>query len=365
MTVSADKVKVLYLDDEQNNLQAFKAVFRREYEVFLALTPEEAYQHLNSNTIEVVVSDQRMPIQSGTDFFNDLVSTHPDPIRILLTGFVDIQAVIDAINKGSVYRFLTKPWNENEVRNSIENAKDIFRTRKELESRTRELQKAYDELDQFVYSASHDLRSPLTSLKGIMNLARMEGENQGQYMEMIEQVVDKMDQYVLNIINYYRGNRLEMVEEQVDLTELFEDLIQEIKFHPDANGVKFNLDLQTDNEILSDRLKLHLIFRNLIQNAVKYQRSDAENKNIQIKSYYKDDKICFEITDNGAGIEDSMKLKLFDMFKRSHHPKSGMGLGLFIVHQCVNKMGGEIYYETSVGKGTSFYVYLPILSPSR
>jgi two-component system sensor histidine kinase/response regulator len=364
MTISADKVKVLYLDDEQNNLQAFKAVFRREYEVFLALTPEEAYQHLNANQIEVVVSDQRMPIQSGTDFFNDLVHTHPDPIRILLTGFVDIQAVIDAINKGSVYRFLTKPWNENEVRNSIENAKDIFRTRKELDVKTIELQKAYDELDQFVYSASHDLRSPLTTLKGIMNVAKMEGEKQGEYMDMIEQVVDKMDQYVLNIINYYRGNRLEIVEESVNLSELFEDLIQEIKFHPDAKDVKFEFDLQTDKEIVSDKLKLHLIFRNLIQNAVKYQRLDEVNKSIQIRSYYKDGKTCFEIVDNGSGIEESMRIKLFDMFKRSHHPKSGMGLGLFIVHQCVNKLGGEIYYETTIGEGTSFYVYLPTLSPS-
>ncbi len=121
-----ERIKVLYIDDEQANLNAFKATYRRIFDIHLASSAEEGKKILEKNSIEVILSDQRMPTKSGVDFFESILETHPEPIRILLTAFSDINAVIDAINKGQVYRYITKPWNDFELKLTIENAYKLY-----------------------------------------------------------------------------------------------------------------------------------------------------------------------------------------------------------------------------------------------
>jgi PAS domain S-box-containing protein len=121
-----EKIKVLYIDDEIGNLNAFKASFRRQFEVYTAISADEGYEILKSTPIEVVISDQRMPGKTGIDFFESIIDLHPNPIRILLTGYTDIDAVINAINKGRVYSYVTKPWNEYDLKLTIENAYHLY-----------------------------------------------------------------------------------------------------------------------------------------------------------------------------------------------------------------------------------------------
>lgn len=117
---------MLYIDDEISNLNAFKAAFRRIFEVHLANSAEEGYEILDKYQIEVVISDQRMPEKTGVDFFASILETHPNPMRILLTAYTDLDAIVAAINKGQVYRYVTKPWNEFELKLTIENAYHIY-----------------------------------------------------------------------------------------------------------------------------------------------------------------------------------------------------------------------------------------------
>ena len=123
-------INVLYVDDEPHNLVAFKAAFRRHYNVFIAESAEEGMKILTENEIHIILSDQRMPRVTGIEFFESVLKTHPAPIRILVTGYTDINAVIDAISRGQVYKYLTKPWDENDVRNFIEKAYEVFALRK-------------------------------------------------------------------------------------------------------------------------------------------------------------------------------------------------------------------------------------------
>lgn len=131
MEDSGKKINVLYLDDEVNNLTAFRANFRRIYEVFTAVNAKEARKILDENEIHVIISDQRMPEISGIEFFESILNEHPEPLRMLLTGYADINAVIDAINKGQVYKYFPKPWNDDELRENIEKAFDLYVLRKE------------------------------------------------------------------------------------------------------------------------------------------------------------------------------------------------------------------------------------------
>ncbi len=124
-------INVLYIDDEPHNLTAFNATFRRAYNIFLAESADEGNKILDANEVHVILSDQRMPKTTGIEFFESILQTHPEPIRILITGYTDINAVVDAINRGQVYKYLSKPWNENDVKIFIETAFEVYRLRRE------------------------------------------------------------------------------------------------------------------------------------------------------------------------------------------------------------------------------------------
>jgi response regulator RpfG family c-di-GMP phosphodiesterase len=119
-------IKVLYLDDEENNLIAFKALFRKEFDVFTTTSPQEAVAYLNANEVPIILSDQKMPELSGVEFFELTLNDFPNAVRILVTGYADIEAVIDAINRGQVYRYVAKPWNENDLRVCLLNAAERY-----------------------------------------------------------------------------------------------------------------------------------------------------------------------------------------------------------------------------------------------
>lgn len=139
------KIKVLYIDDEKDNLLAFKSAYRRIFDVYIAETIQVAKAILNETQIEVVISDQRMPEMTGVEFFESIIDLYPNPIRILLTGYSDIKAVEDAINKGEVYRFINKPWNEFELKLTIENAYQLYHLREQNNKLTNKYQKVFSE----------------------------------------------------------------------------------------------------------------------------------------------------------------------------------------------------------------------------
>ncbi len=124
-------INVLYIDDEINNLNSFKATFRRNFNITTAESVDEALKILEKETIHVILSDQRMPKMTGIEFFESIQLIFPNPIRILITGYTDINAVIDAINRGQVYKYLTKPWVEDDVKIFVEKAFEVYRLRKE------------------------------------------------------------------------------------------------------------------------------------------------------------------------------------------------------------------------------------------
>lgn len=142
-----EKVKVLYVDDEPNNLSSFKATFRRDFQIYLAESGEEGLQVLRDNHIDVIVTDQRMPNMTGVEFLESVIPEFPDPMRILLTGYTDIQAVIDAINKGKIYHYLSKPWDEQYLRTVINNAHEMYRLRQQNKFMMEQLKISNEQLE--------------------------------------------------------------------------------------------------------------------------------------------------------------------------------------------------------------------------
>ena len=146
--INKDKIKVLFVDDEESNLRSFKAMFRRSYQVFTAQTATEALGILDENPgMHVVLSDQRMPQTTGIEFLEQVRTEVPDAVRILVTGYSDINAVIGAINKAEIYRFIAKPWNEDEIKDAIEGAYKQYIEKKAQKQKTEELIRTNQQLE--------------------------------------------------------------------------------------------------------------------------------------------------------------------------------------------------------------------------
>ncbi|WMJ71926.1 response regulator [Cytophagaceae bacterium ABcell3] len=141
------QINILYIDDEVNNLNVFKATFRFSYNIFLAESPTEGRKILDENDIHIIITDQRMPEMTGVEFLSSILDVHPDPIRILLTGYSDINAVIDAINKGKIYHYVGKPWDEAQIKIVIDKAFEVYSLRKENKELIEKLSKANEQLE--------------------------------------------------------------------------------------------------------------------------------------------------------------------------------------------------------------------------
>tara|TARA_R110001592_G_scaffold100965_1_gene285961 strand:+ start:848 stop:1315 length:468 start_codon:yes stop_codon:yes gene_type:complete len=142
-----EKINVLYVDDEVDNLNAFKAVFRRDFNVHIVESAAEGRKILENHEIEVILTDQRMPGMTGVEFLESILEEFPDSMRILVTGYTDITAVIDAINKGQVYRYVSKPWDNEDLKILIEQSAEVYRLRKGKKQLTDDLIRVQSQLE--------------------------------------------------------------------------------------------------------------------------------------------------------------------------------------------------------------------------
>ncbi len=229
--------------------------------------------------------------------------------------------------------------------------------------KNRELQKANAELDRFVYSASHDLRAPLTSLLGLINLSEIttDPSETKKYLTMMRGRILTLDQFIHDIIDYSRNERVELAFEEIELKKLVEEIVDGLKFTMGAERIKISLDIEDDLIINSDTNRMRMILSNLISNSIKYFDKRKDNPFIWIVAKRYDSTFNFIIEDNGIGIPTDRKDKIFDMFYKASERSVGSGLGLYIVKECVIKLNGEISISTALGEGSIFTVKLPQL----
>ena len=357
-------INVLYIDDEDNNLKSFRATLRKDFKIFTAIDGEEGLRIAQEEEIHVVIADQRMPGMTGTEFFERMVQINPDPIRILLTGYSDIASVIDAINKGEVYRFIDKPWNIEQIKNSIKNAADIYFMRRELKEKNLKLKKLHSEMNQFVYSLSHELRGPLMSISGVSKLAKMEvsDPNVLEYFEMIDTATRKLDDFIYKMLDFYRSTKIDH-----KVTEIhFQDVVnqQMIAYREKFDLSHFHIEVQVNQKIpfFSDDSKIRVILNNLFSNAVQFQKSQEGPKRISLTVDVFDNQVVISLEDNGIGIEERHRGDVFNLFSRATQRNVGTGLGLYMVKEAVEQMGGKIHLESQIHEGTTVTVTLPSMN---
>ena len=358
----SDKIKILYVDDEPDNLVGFKASLRFNYQVFTATNIPLALDYLETHPdIRVVFCDQRMPGKTGVEFFEDIRISHPLPIRILLTAYKDVESVIGAINKGNIFRFVKKPWIEADIFGAIEEANKFYLANSMLAIKNTELQRAYDELNKFAYSVSHDIRGPLSGLLGAINLANTidDVEEMKEMLFLMKKSVNKMDNYVLSMHDYYSLQRGELKITEIEFSKLVEDLSAIYSVLAKVNNVAFTTNIQQTELFRSDYAPLRLVLNNLLSNAFKYQDRDGKNKSVDMNIVVDKGVATIHVKDTGVGILGSHVGEIFNLFYRANSVETGSGFGLYNVKSALMKLNGQIEVHSVLHQGTTFKITVP------
>lgn len=232
----------------------------------------------------------------------------------------------------------------------------------EINKQNLELKKVNDELDNFVYSVSHDLRAPISAALGLLDLGSRTDDISEikSYNSMLEENMNRLNLFIGDILNYSRNSRLEHEPVEIDIKELINKIVEQYGFYEKADKVDISIDVQTDSKVYSDKLRLGIIFNNLISNAIKYADLYKEQSFLKISFKRENSHYIIEIVDNGIGVKQEHIEKVFNMFYRAVSGYSGSGLGLYITKETVERLSGEIEVKSEYGKGTEFTIRIPV-----
>ncbi len=232
---------------------------------------------------------------------------------------------------------------------------------KTLRDKNRELRKTNEELDSFVYSTSHELRSPLMSILGLLNLLEEESQNKGNdsYISMIRDSIARLDKIIHDIIDYSRNSRIEVKHEVIDFRDIVETIFEKHQYEDNFEKVELVTDIKSDVPFLSDKKRVDVLINNLISNSLRFHNYEQEKPFVQVKVKTTAANVIISVEDNGSGIEKKHLPRLFDMFYRGTERSKGSGIGLYIVKEIVDKLNGNIQVHSQHNEGSCFTIELP------
>ncbi len=385
---------LLVVDDEPDVVKSVQDLLRLDYKVFGATSAREGLRVLQEHEIHIVMTDQRMPEITGVEFLRQLRGEHPEAIRLLITGYADIKAVIDAINQGNVYRYISKPWDPDELQSIIKQAAehyDLLVERKrllaqlqaknqELESANVELRRANELKHAFIKVASHELRTPLTILLGLTELAartpRLEG-TLADWLGRIENAGQRLSHLIDQMIQLLMSERFERTLERhpTDLARLLAQAADDVRPFVELRKQELAVEASPDvGQVAVDPTKIRDSIEHLLLNAIKFTPDGGRIRVTAARKPTGEAEI--RVIDTGVGIDPACLPLIFNPFFTSfdvsrhcsgtfEYGRRGIGLGLSVVKAFVEMHGGKIEVASQLDKGTTFTVTLPDASAPR
>ncbi|MDF9795004.1 signal transduction histidine kinase [Catalinimonas alkaloidigena] len=236
-----------------------------------------------------------------------------------------------------------------------------------LESQNQIMKKINHELDRFVYRASHDLRAPLTSILGLIHLAKLEKniDKVKEYLLLKEKSVKRLDGFIQDIVHVSKNARTEIQQVEIDFSDIIHMIFEQLDYMDNSIHIEKYVSIQQHSPFYSDKHRLSIIVSNLLSNAIRYSAPHRRKSFVKIRVTTKDDMAMLEVEDNGMGIAKDHQNKVFEMFFRANQDGIGSGLGLYIVNETLEKLEGSISVVSTLGKGTIFTVKIPNKIPCR
>lgn len=288
----------------------------------------------------------------------------------IFIGVVSISSIVlsSTVYERSLAEETIRKFNEtleSKIKERTKELDDEISIRKKaeitLQDTNKQLRKANVELDNFVYKVSHDLRAPIASVLGLVNLAKRETKmhNLMEFFDMIGKSAEQQDIFIKDILDISRNSRLIVDKNKIQWEGLINDTIDNLKYSRKEKEFHKVIRVEGKTDFFSDQRRLKVILNNLISNAIRYANGKTPKVeiNVKVNSNYAD----ISISDNGIGIAKQHHKKIFNMFYRATDNNVGSGLGLYIVKESVDRLKGKINFESTVGKGTKFFLHIPNL----
>ena len=383
----AERPSILVVDDEADVVESIRELLRLDYRVLVATRASEAISILQEGPVDVVMTDQRMPEMTGVELLHHVRETQPDTVRLLFTGYADVRAVIDAINRGNIYRYITKPWDPEDlqvvVRDAVERH-DLIAERQrllgELQRTNEELIRANTELaatselkSNFIRVASHELRTPLTILMLLTHLATRAddvAEPLHGWIVQIAAATDRLQRRVDDLTSMLAVEKFErpLARQALDLFALLESAAEEVRpFIALRNQTLVRDYRESLGTMELEGEKIRDCLSHLLLNAVKFT-PDAGRITLAARRFG-DGGAEIRVSDTGAGIDAASRARVFEPFFTAfdvsrhssglfEYERRGLGLGLTVAKAFVEMHGGEVSVESELGRGTTFTVTL-------
>jgi signal transduction histidine kinase len=401
--IDEKKYTILYVDDEESNLRIFRNTFRKQYNIITATSGDEALSLLENKEIDLILTDQRMPGMSGIDFLKIAIGKYPELNRILVTAYSDYDILQQAVNELKIFQYVEKPWREEDIKSTIDSALEIHRLKVENRQLTsslidsnQELVRINEELSDeielhkstqielirqkefaencnrlksaFLANMSHEIRTPMNSIMGFLSILEDEDlplETKKEYMGIVQKSGSQLLHIIDDIIEISKidtGN-VELKLTKFSVNPLLERLYKTMLITSKNKSIQFNLNglLPDDcSELTADSTRLEQVMNNLLVNAFKFTSEGTVDFGAEMQGT----QVLFYVKDTGIGIAKENFGMIFNRFSKVEDSikckYGGNGLGLAISKAYAEKMGGKIWVESELGKGSTFYFTLPL-----
>ena len=364
------KFSILYVDDEPGNLEAFRDEFDEYFTILTASTGSEGLKIIRERPVQLVLVDQRMPRMTGVQVLEEIRRMAPRTLRILVTAYADIEVVIEAINKGRVYRYFTKPWEHEDIRTGIMRGLDYYQAESERErlhaERVENMKKMIRSnrlaaVGTMVAGLVHEIRNPMVAIQSFFQLLPRKWDDKEflkKYLDIAQGEANRIESLLENMLSFARPSR--PILRDCDLNVLVERNIQLLEFQ--ARRKNIQVEFQKDVDLppaFADPSQILQVIQNLGMNAI--QATEPRGR-LLFRTFPRERDpdapwVGLEVRDTGPGIAPADLEKIFDPFFTTK--ADGTGLGLSIAYQIINEHDGRIEVESELGKGTTFRICLP------
>lgn len=370
--------KILYIDDEPENLVGFRISFSKLFDISTAENTADGYKLMQKNEFPVVLVDYKMPEENGIGFIERIKEEFDDVVFIVISGYADLEVVINAINMNCIKNFVQKPWNFNEMKIMLNNAIESYQIRKENKllmsmlveknmqlAESVEREKSLNDLKSvFLRNISHEIRTPLNAIIGFASIVKEEVEDLAikSHIDICIQNSYKLLRVIEDILlaSILTTDRVEIHKEEFGLAQLINELMVSRNSRCLNNSrVEFINDVDPEIILRNDKEKVRTAIDLLIDNANKFTEAGF----IKISAIAKSSEVEVHVSDSGIGIEAEKLKIIFEPFRQSDETNvrkfGGNGLGLFLSRTLIEILGGKIWCNSECGKGTTFSFSLP------
>ncbi|MBC7962648.1 MAG: response regulator [Steroidobacteraceae bacterium] len=393
---------LLVVDDELEITESMADLFRHNYHVVTATSADEALELLRQQDVSVIISDQRMPGKTGSELLAEACLINPDAARIILTGYADLGAVIEAVNEGKIFFYLTKPWSSAELTTVVAKAmehnsllRDNRRLVKELRIFNAELEERVKDrtsqlvqqvkmasIGQLAAGVAHEINNPMGFITSNLGTLGKYMHKISEYLGIIEGGGDSASARSRLKIDFVFKDAGQLISESLDGAIRIKNIVTDLKslsyedteglVRSDVNrcleialniagneiGKVANIEKQygETTEIACHPQQLSQVFINLLNNACQAIEGQGT---ITVRTWYESGSVYATISDTGSGMPAEIQQRIFEPFFTTKEVGKGIGLGLSISYDIIHKHGGEITVESEIGKGTTFAIRLP------